>query len=407
MPDSDRDTARPEHLREASRGTEASALALHNSLRSGLSAGNVFTTSPFSGHTALYFQAAIGSINTCLASARDAHEQVARALRRVADPIEDEQRARRRLNEAREQLADARDRLSDRESELSAAQSELGAARTDVAVQRGRIAAAESANAARKAAGGDPAPVDTSALHEAQRRQQRAEQAVREAERLVRRATDRVEEARERTDRARRVHEDAEQARRTAVLAFAAACQAATGVLPAVPAAGGPIQLGPLQLGPSASADAGVDGLSAFARAEANLAKLNHTIGDEFTKAEVNGSVGARAGASGGVSIGTDGINVGVDGGGFAGAEGGVTGSLGAEQTVQTSADASVRFGVGADGHAGITTQDGKVTIGAGAGVALGPGGKVGGEVTINPGGIVESIVNAPRNFDKVIGFFD
>jgi hypothetical protein len=398
------DSARPEHLREASRGTEASALALHTSLQSGQLAGNVFTTSPFSGHTVDHFRTAVGAINTCLATARDAHEQVARALHRVAGPIEDEQRARRRLQEAREELADARDRLSERETELSTAQCELGAAQTEVATQRARIAAAEAANTARVAAGGDPAPVDTSALHEAQRRLHQAEQAVKEAERLVRRAANRVEEAHDRSERARRAHDEAQRERETAARAFAIACRAATGLLPSLPAAlAAP---GPIQLGPRASADAGFEGLSAYARAQLDLATFNHRIGDEFTNLEANGWAGARAGASGGIRINEDDVSAGIDAGGFVGAEGGVTGSVGSDRTVEASADASARFGAGVDLDAGISVQDGKFTIGGSAGVALGPGGKLGGEVTINPGGIVESLWNAPKNFENTIGRF-
>jgi ElaB/YqjD/DUF883 family membrane-anchored ribosome-binding protein len=382
-----------------SRDTETFARVLHGRLLSSQLAGNVLAAAPFSGQTADHFRAAVSSIGAGLVAARDSHELVAQALRRVAEPIEDEQRARTRLRNARKQLAEAREQLSNRKSDLSTAQRELTAAAGELVAQRTWIAIAEAANLVRAAAGTAPVPVDTAALHAAEQRLSRAERTVNEAEQLVTRAAHRADEAADRADRARRAHDDMQQARDIAVSAFAATCHAARVCL-SLPIT----NLGPVELGPFAHADAGTEKLHAFARAQLDLLQLKHSITDGVSTVDLQAWGGTRAGASGGVRIGPDGVGAKISGGGFVGTEASATGTIGDDRTVTASAGGSARFGAGADAHANASYEDGKLTVDVGAGAALGPGGKLTGEITINPGGIVKSLLDAPRNYDRTIG---
>lgn len=234
MPDGHRDPARPDQLRQASRDTETAAESLDDSLRWNQAATSGFASQPLHGGTAGRFGDTLGSINGYLTVARGAHEQVAKALRRVADPIEEEQQARERQQEARKTVDQARERLDAARAELEAAQSELTCAQNTVAGAQARIAQAQQANLARAALGQDPLPVDTSGLHAAQRQVAQAEKKVRAAEQVVSRATDRLEQARERLDRARRAHQRADDARDRAIRSFTSLLQF-MGVLPPLP----------------------------------------------------------------------------------------------------------------------------------------------------------------------------
>lgn len=393
----DRDRAEPEQLRQASRSTATAAQALHRGLRWSESAGSLLA-SPFQGQTADFFRTSVGSIGASLAAARDAHEQVAQALERVAGPIDDEQLARRRLNKARAELADARKLLADRKTELSAAQCALGTAQTELSAERTRVALVESTNLLRVAAGASPIPVSTAALAAAQRRVQQAERAVREAEQTVERAANRVEEATDHAARARRAHEEAERAREVAVRAFTATCQTANVPLPLPKGPGGPITLGP-----QFDAAAGADGLSAFARAALDLARAQHTVDLGPGKVDADARVGARAEASGSVGVGPDRVGAEVGAEAFAGAEANVGASVGDEGTVAAEAGAGVRAGVGGGGNAEASFEDGKLKLGASVNAAFGVGGKLSGGITVNPGGVVDKAGDAVEGLVSIV----
>jgi hypothetical protein len=104
---------------------------------------------------------------------------------------------------------------------------------------------------------------------------------------------------------------------------------------------------------------------TAFAGAEG---EANLTVGKEG----VQGQAGAFAGAKAGGSLGADfgGLGAGVTAEGWAGA----------------GAEAEFTFGKG---------EDGKWHIGGNAGVGLGLGGKVGGEITVDPARVVQTATDA------------
>ncbi|RZS31243.1 hypothetical protein EV193_115122 [Herbihabitans rhizosphaerae] len=146
------------------------------------------------------------------------------------------------------------------------------------------------------------------------------------------------------------------------------------------------------------SADAGwsagvsKDGVYADAKAGAYLVSGEAKGSARYGYAEVGGSVkgyiGAEAGAE--ASIGKDGIKAGVNA--FAGgrAEAEVHGDVGG---VGAGAKAEGWVGVGAEANATIGKgEDGKWTIGAEAGVGLGVGGKIGFEITVDPGEVVDTV---------------
>ena len=150
-------------------------------------------------------------------------------------------------------------------------------------------------------------------------------------------------------------------------------------------------------LGAEASANAGIsrDGINAQAKVNAYLAQVGVEGSAHYGPAEVGGSaqgfVGAEAGAHG--SVGLDGVRVGADA--FAGAKAvgelhGDIGGLGAGATGEAWA------GAGAEANATFgKNEDGGWTIGAEAGAGLGVGGKVGFEVTVDPGELKDSVVDA------------
>ncbi|MGH3758424.1 putative T7SS-secreted protein [Actinophytocola sp.] len=150
-------------------------------------------------------------------------------------------------------------------------------------------------------------------------------------------------------------------------------------------------------LGAEASATAGIgrDGVNAQARASAYLAQVSAQGSAQYGIAEVGAQgkafVGAEAGAHG--SIGLDGARVGGEA--FAGAKAtgevsGDVGGLGAGVTGEAWA------GVGASADAQIGRgEDGEWKIGAEAGIGLGIGGKVGFEVSVDPGEITDTLGDA------------
>ncbi|PXY30947.1 putative T7SS-secreted protein [Prauserella muralis] len=142
-----------------------------------------------------------------------------------------------------------------------------------------------------------------------------------------------------------------------------------------------------------ASASLGRDGLQAEAGASAG-ASASVDGSAHYGVAEVGGSgeVFAGAEAEAELSAGPDGLHAGADAFAGAKAEGEVhadVGGLGAGATGEAWA------GIGAEANATLGMHDGKFTIGGEAGVALGVGGKLGGEITIDPGKVVDTASDA------------
>ncbi|WP_326569296.1 hypothetical protein VSH64_47470 [Amycolatopsis rhabdoformis] len=145
--------------------------------------------------------------------------------------------------------------------------------------------------------------------------------------------------------------------------------------------------------GAEAHAGAGPLGLNAGASAEAYLAKGSAQgeihYGDHMSiKGDASAEVGAKASAQG--SIGWSGMQGSLEGfagariEGNAGAEvGGVTAGVHGEAWAGVGAEASGQFGMG---------DDGKFHVGASLGVALGIGGKVGFDISIDPGEVVDTV---------------
>jgi hypothetical protein len=174
---------------------------------------------------------------------------------------------------------------------------------------------------------------------------------------------------------------------------FDASARGAT-QLGAVTAAG---QVEAKMLGAEASATAGVGptGVNAQARANAYLSQVSADGSMHYGIAEVGGSgkayVGAEAGAYG--AVGLDGVRVGADAfiGGKAEAEvhsdvGGVGAGVTGEAWAGAGAEANATLGKG---------EDGKWHIGAEAGVGLGVGGKLGIDVTVDPGEVKDTLGDA------------
>ncbi|WP_182311297.1 hypothetical protein [Streptomyces sp. SCUT-3] len=166
----------------------------------------------------------------------------------------------------------------------------------------------------------------------------------------------------------------------------------------------GKLTNGPMQLagdaeayvGAKASAAGGVtnEGIrgeaGAFAGAEASAGGRA-----DVGPAGVYGRAEAKAGAEVGVSagVGRDGVQAGAEA--FAGAKAGVAG--GADiGGIGVGATAEGWAGVGAEAEASLGKgNDGKWHIGAHAGVALGLGGQVGFEFTVDPGKVTDTVGDA------------
>ena len=138
-------------------------------------------------------------------------------------------------------------------------------------------------------------------------------------------------------------------------------------------------------LGVEGKADAhiGTDGLVAGAHGKAVLVGAEGSAGGEwgYAEAEAKGEAYAGANADGELGVGPSGVH--ASGELFAGAkaEGSVSGDVaGIGGEVKGEAWA----GVGASGDVDFGFDDGKLTVGGSGGLALGVGGKVGGEVTLD-----------------------
>lgn len=155
----------------------------------------------------------------------------------------------------------------------------------------------------------------------------------------------------------------------------------------------GKIEGAALGAGAEAHAGASALGLTAGASAEAYLAKGSAQgeihYGDHVAvKGDASAEVGAKASAQG--SLGWSGMQGSVEG--FAG--GRVEGNVSAEVAgVTAGAHGEAWAGVGAEasGQFGMG-DDGKFHVGASVGVALGIGGKVGFDLSIDPGEVVDTV---------------
>lgn len=146
--------------------------------------------------------------------------------------------------------------------------------------------------------------------------------------------------------------------------------------------------------GATASASAGKDGLSAQAGIEGYLAKASAAGSVEYGIAEVRGSVEGSIGAEaeGEAAIGKDGLRVGGEafiGGKIEGDVGFDVGGVGAGVHAEGWAGA----GVAADLDVGM--KDGKFVIGGEAGIGFGVGGKIAGQIEIDPGKVIDTVSDA------------
>ena len=145
-----------------------------------------------------------------------------------------------------------------------------------------------------------------------------------------------------------------------------------------------------LDVGADASASISNDGIKGSAGAHADLVnahgEASATYGIATAKAEANGSVGADANVE--AEIGNEGVHAGGEA--FVGAKGDVSaggdvGGVGGKVT----AEGWVGAGAGADLDVGM--HDGEIKVGGYVGAGLGLGGKVGGEITIDPEKVLDT----------------
>ncbi|MDV6014729.1 putative T7SS-secreted protein [Haloechinothrix sp. LS1_15] len=147
----------------------------------------------------------------------------------------------------------------------------------------------------------------------------------------------------------------------------------------------------------------GSDGLKGELNADAYLLKAEADGSAEwgYLGAGLQGEafVGAEAGLEG--SVNTSGVKLGGEA--FAGgrAEGGVHGDVGG---VGAGLTGEVWAGAGAAADLNVGMDDGKFTVGAEAGAALGYGGKLGGEIVIDPEKVTDTandVADAVGNLDR------
>ncbi|MCH1865405.1 putative T7SS-secreted protein [Nocardioides sp. CFH 31398] len=145
----------------------------------------------------------------------------------------------------------------------------------------------------------------------------------------------------------------------------------------------------------SANAGAGLEvgtgGLAATANAGAYLAQAEGQVSAQYGYATVGaeGSAMVGAEAEGEVSVGTDGVHAGGEVFAGARAEGALSGDVGGVGGAVTG-EAWAGVGASADLDVGMN-EDGSFTIGGHLGAALGVGGQLGGEITIDPGEVVDT----------------
>ena len=145
-----------------------------------------------------------------------------------------------------------------------------------------------------------------------------------------------------------------------------------------------------LDVGADASAGITNDSVKASAGAHADLvrghAETSATYGVATVQAEVDGSVGADADVS--AEVGKDGVHAGGEafvGGKLHTEGGGDVGGVGGKYTAEGW------VGAGAAVHVDAGFHDGAFHLGGSAGAGLGIGGKVGGEITIDPEKVLDT----------------
>ncbi|WP_020668924.1 putative T7SS-secreted protein [Amycolatopsis nigrescens] len=151
-----------------------------------------------------------------------------------------------------------------------------------------------------------------------------------------------------------------------------------------------------------ASGSIGRDGISGEVKASAG-ATASAQGSAIYGPAEVGGSAkafaGAEAQASG--SVGPDGVKAGASAFAGARAEGEVHADVGG---VGAGVKGEAWAGVGAEANVQAGFEDGKFKIGGEAGVGLGIGGKIGGEITIDPGKIADTVGDAAGAVGDAVG---
>ncbi|OLF06649.1 hypothetical protein BLA60_30760 [Actinophytocola xinjiangensis] len=176
----------------------------------------------------------------------------------------------------------------------------------------------------------------------------------------------------------------------------------------------GEIQLGDATLSGSAgvqflSAEAGAefsigsDGLTMGANAGAYLLQANAegSIQYGILEAGASGEVMVGAEASGDLSIGADGLHAGGEAFAGAKAEGTLSGDVGGVGGAITG-EAWAGVGVAADLDIGM--EDGKFVIGGELGAAIGVGGSISPEITIDPGEVVDTVSDAADAVGDIAG---
>ncbi|MBB3663500.1 MULTISPECIES: putative T7SS-secreted protein [Prauserella salsuginis group] len=167
--------------------------------------------------------------------------------------------------------------------------------------------------------------------------------------------------------------------------------------------ASGATQLGDATASGSASAKIGADasaaggftrdGLKGTVKASAGAtAEAKGQV--NYGAAEVGGSGKAFAGAEaqGTAELGADGLKAGANAFAGARAEGEVHADVGG---VGAGAKGEAWAGIGAEADVQVGMDDGKFVVGGEVGAALGVGGKLGGEITVDPGKITDTAQDA------------
>lgn len=140
------------------------------------------------------------------------------------------------------------------------------------------------------------------------------------------------------------------------------------------------------------SAGAAIDKNGAHVNAEATVTlvgaegKASAEYG--ILKGEVAADAAVLATAKGDATIGLTGVH--AEGEVFAGAKAGGSAS-GSIAGVGVEGTAEGWAGIGASGHVDVGYDDGKITLGGSGGIAFGIGGKLGGDVTVDVGGVVDA----------------
>ncbi|MEW2134804.1 putative T7SS-secreted protein [Streptomyces sp. NPDC005435] len=132
---------------------------------------------------------------------------------------------------------------------------------------------------------------------------------------------------------------------------------------------------------------AGVAGTAYLGQVSGNASYEYGVVG---VQAEGKAFAGAEASAN--VGVGKDGLHAGAEG--FAGAK--ASGSVGADVAgVGAGVNGEAWAGIGASADVDAGMKDGKITIGGNLGVGLGVGGKIGFDVTVDPGKVGDTIADA------------